>query len=174
MSRQLFEEDDPRRPRLLFVYKSIIPYYPIRRHFKQDHTATKSTTISFLNTHQSKLRPARSIAIHLPIHEMQIILILAIILGSSQLVLAIPYSSLDNQYLYRNDSVLVPRKGGGGHGGGGHGSSGGGRGSDGAASGGGTRKPAPVAGSAGSLTEAGPVWIVGIIAGTVVLAGSGV
>lgn len=107
---------------------------------------------------------------------MQIIRILAIIIGFSQLAIAVPYSSLDTQNLYRNDSVLVPRKGGGGHGGGGgggHGSSGGGRGSDGTSAGG-TKKPAPVIGTAGSLKQAGPVWIVGIMAGTVVLAGSGV
>lgn len=110
---------------------------------------------------------------------MQVIRILAIILGLSQLAAAVPYLCLDSQALYRRDSVLVPRKGGGGGhgggGGGGHGSSGGGgRSSDEGGSSGGAKKPSPVAGSAGTLTPAGPVWIAGMIAGTVILAGSGV
>jgi len=109
---------------------------------------------------------------------MQVILILAIILGLSQLAVAALNSSLDSQDLYRRDNVLVSRKGGGGggHGGGGHGSSGGGRssGGEGSRPDGREKDPPSVPGNAGKLEPAEPIWIAGIIAGTVIFARFGV
>lgn len=110
--------------------------------------------------------------------QVILILILAIILGLSQLVVAVQNSSLDSQELYKRDDVLVPRKGGGGggHGGGGHGSSGGGRssGGEGSRPAGGEKNPPSVPGNAGMLTPAGPVWIACMTAATVGFARFGV
>ncbi len=157
---------------------SIRSRHSLKNHTRPGQTATQSTTTNSPNTHHPIITRARFSTAHPPVHEMQVILILAIILGLSQLAVATLNSSLDSQDLYRRDNVIVPRKGGGGggHGGGGHGSSGGGRssGGEGSRPAGREKDPPSVPGNAGMLEPVEPIWIASIIAGTVVFARFGV